>query len=172
MLKKLLNGKLPKKRYLALGLLAIELASLPAAAQIIDRVAFTIEPQASAVLIDDIEGRKRYAVASNSAFFVTAESAIGNIMVTVHQSGDIGNTRFGDNAQMPGAALICSTLINGEETVYQAERKTAAKSGDILSQAVIVVVEHDPTANPVIRIKPGQANAPLANITDCATKLS
>jgi len=38
-----------KKRYIVLGLLAIELLSLPAAAQIVHRVAFDIPPIVNAV---------------------------------------------------------------------------------------------------------------------------
>jgi hypothetical protein len=172
MLKKLKNFKCPKKRYIVLGVLALEIASLPAAAQIIDRVVFSVEPQASAVLIDDIDGVKRFAVASNSAFYVTAENVIGDIRVEVKNSGMIGSARFGNNAQMPGVALACSTMNLGPKTVYQAERKTAAMPGDILSQAVMVVVEHDPEADPVIRIKAGESKKPAADTVDCTSKLS
>lgn len=172
MLTKLKSVKLPKKRYIALGILALEIASLPAAAQIIDRVVFSVEPQTSAVLIDDIKGIKRFAVASNSAFYITAEDVIGDIRVEVRNSGTIGVARFGDNAQMPGAALSCSTMNFGQKTVYQAERKTAAEPGDVLSQAVMVIVEHDPEAEPVIRIKAGQSDKPVAVSNDCASNFS
>lgn len=172
MLKKLFREKMPKKRYIALGLLALEIASLPAAAQIIDRVVFSVEPQTSAVLIDDINGVKRFAVASNSAFYVTADSIIGDIRVEVYNRGEIGLANFGENAQMPGAALACSSMSFGQQTIYQAERKTAARPGDILSQAVIVSVEHDPDVDPVIKIKPGTSSSPAAQSTECSTKLS
>jgi len=112
MLAVLKKAKLPKKRYIALGVLLFELASLPAAAHIVMQNLPTEAPeQTNAVLIDETDSQQRYVVTSNAAFHIKANDFQGDIKVTLHKSGQVGQTRFGDNAQMPGAALSCATAF-------------------------------------------------------------
>ncbi len=144
-----LNGK---KRYIALALLASEIAALPAAAQIIHKVAFKIRPIVTAVEIPANEaGISRFMVVSNAPFTVRSADMIGEIDISVHKSGDINGSRFGDNAQMPGPKTTCASLTNPAETViYQADQKTAISRGTPMSQAVIIQIQHDPSAAPNI----------------------
>lgn len=139
-----------KKRYIVLGLLAIELLSLPAAAQIVHRVAFDIPPIVNAVEIPTAKpGVSRYLVASNAGFIVRANDVIGDVNIDVHVSGTLGNTnRFGDSAQLPGPATMCSQSSGFNTDIYMADKKTAAKSGTAPEQAVIFEFTYDPTAHP------------------------
>ena len=93
-----------KKRYFILGLIAVELAAFPAAAQILDKVVFSAPQKAINVVVSDKPGVKKYAVSSNAPFAVTSQSAIGEFDIIVHGSGIINGQRFGDNAQLPGEA--------------------------------------------------------------------
>ena len=62
-----------KKRYIVFGLIAVEMLSLPAAAQIVHRVAFDIRPVVIAVEIPTAEtGISRFLVTSNAGFGVKA----------------------------------------------------------------------------------------------------
>jgi len=139
-----------KKRYIVLGLLAIELLSLPAAAQIVHRVAFDIPPIVNAVEIPTAKpGMSRYLVASNAGFIVKANDVIGDANIDVHVSGSLGETnRFGDSAQLPGPSTTCSQSSGLSSDVYIADKKTAAKSGTAPQQAVIFEFTYDPTARP------------------------
>ena len=142
-----------KKRYFILGLIAVELAALPAAAQILDKVVFSAPQKAIHVMVSDKPGVKKYAVTSNAPFAVTSQSAIGEFEVLVHGSGQINGKRFGDNAQLPGAAQSCTMAASPSPTaIYRAHQKTAAQAGSILSQAVIVEIHYDPALTPDIKI--------------------
>lgn len=156
-----------KKRYIIFGLIAMELASLPAAAKLINHYSVEEVSTASVVLIDKIEGRKRFAVASNAPFYISTEASVGLITVRIHKSGQIGLDRFGDNAQMPGAALACSSLNGERRTIYQSKRKTALNKGDILSQAVIVAVHYEDATDPTFKIDVGSPESPKAPLADC-----
>ncbi len=142
-----------KKRYFLISLIALELAALPAAAQILDKVVFSVPQKAIHVLVSDKPGVKKYAVTSNAPFAVTAQSAIGEFEVLIHGSGQINGQRFGDNAQLPGAAQSCSMVVSPAPTaIYRAHQKTAAQAGSILSQTVIVEIHYDPALAPNIKI--------------------
>ncbi len=132
-----LNGK---KRYLVMGFLALEMMSLPAAAQIVQRVAFSPNPIVTAVEIPTAEpGLSRFLVTSNAEFSVQAANGNrGTINTLVHVSGTLaGMNRFGDAAQLPGPKRACAR-INGPAThIYSAKRKTAAENGTAPEQAVV-----------------------------------
>jgi len=167
---KKLNGK---KRYIAAALIAMELASLPAAAQIINKVVFQVRPTVTAVEIPTPEaGLSRFMVVSNAPFTIRSADMIGDINISVHQSGDINGTRFGDNAQMPGPKTNCAALNSPHETViYQAERKTAIERGTPISQAVIVQIAYHGSAAPSLSFaKDGAAPASVAGA--CADGMS
>lgn len=139
-----------KKRYIFFGILAVELLSLPAAAQIVHRVAFDIRPIVTAVEIPTSEpGMSRYLVASNAGFGVKANGVLGEVQVEVHVSGTMGEaTRFGDAAQLPGPESVCAQASGLGADIYIADRKTAATPGTPPQQAVVFEFTYDPNARP------------------------
>lgn len=151
-----------KKRYLILGVIALELAALPAAAQMVDRVVFEAKPKVTAIEIPTpTAGQSRFLVASNAPFHVHSRNVIGDMNVTVHQSGDLNGSRFGDNAQMPGENEACSNVKQPQDTViYKAYQKTAQTRGPVLSQAVIFEFSYDQLAQPIITFKAGKTTTP------------
>lgn len=155
--RKLLNSLSGKKRYFLLAFIAAEIASLPAAAQMVHRVAFDIRPIVSAAEIPTAEpGLSRFLVASNSGFGVEAINVVGDVQVNVHVSGTMsGNTRFGDAAQLPGPSVICSHTTGNTAPIYVADRKTAAVKGTVPEQAVVFEFRYHPDARPDFTFKPG-----------------
>jgi len=151
-----------KKRYIVMGLLAVELMSLPAAAQIVHRVAFDIRPVVTAVQIPTSEpGVSRYLVASNAGFGVTANGVIGDIKTEVHVSGTMsGTSRFGDAAQLPGAEASCAQASGQSAPIYIADRKTAASPGTPPDQAVVFEFRYDPVAQPKFEFVAGEVKSP------------
>ena len=139
-----------KKRYIVFGLLAIELLSLPAAAQIVHRVAFEVRPTVTAVEIPTTEaGVSRYLVTSNAGFGIKANGVIGDIHTDVHVSGGTGAlNRFGDAAQLPGPESTCAQASGISSDIYAANRKTAATPGTPPEQAVIFEFRYDAAARP------------------------
>ncbi len=162
-----------KKRYIVAAIIAIECASLPAAAQIINKVVFQTRPTVTAVEIPTPEpGLSRFLVVSNAPFTVRSANMIGDIDLSVHKSGDINGQRFGDSAQMPGPQSGCASVsAPSETTIYQAERKTAATRGTPLSQAVIMQIKYDPSAAPNITFAKDNA-APAAIAGACEYVIS
>ncbi len=159
-----------KKRYFVFAWLAVELASIPAAAQIIDRVIFSA-PQtvASAILPSQDPGITKIAVTSNAPFAIIAKNSIGDMDISVHTRGDINGTRFGDNAQMPGDAIACSALsLPLGQKIYEADRKTALKPGNILSQSVIVEIRHDADLSPEFSVLTQKDAAGISLASPCS----
>jgi len=143
------------KGKILLGWIALELAAIPAAAQMVERVSFSPAPQVIvADARDNAPGLRSFLVASNTPFVVEVEQVIGEVDVEVFSNGYIGEMMYGINAQMPGEAKTCTTAQLGITRVYQAERKTAAKRGNVQSHAVRVNVRFDEVADPAIRIVP------------------
>ncbi len=161
-----------KKRYILLGLLGLELISLPATAKILSQISISEKPTASVVLIDSKEGQTRYAVATNAPFYISAEHITGPISVKIHKSGVIGSARFGDNAQMPGAALACSFLNGEEQVIYQSKRKTASGTGKILSQAVIIAIQYSDEVEPSLKVNVGEPGIQIAPNSGCLATLA
>ena len=161
-----------KKRYIVLGLLAVELLSLPAAAQIVHRVAFDFRPIVTAVEIPTSEpGLSRFLVASNSGFGVKANGVIGDVNVDVHVSGAMNDvTRFGDAAQLPGPKSGCAQASETGAAIYLADRKTAAIPGTPPEQAVIFEFRYDPHARPDFEFIAGKDSS--AVITSCSSATS
>ena len=166
---KKLNGK---KRYVAALLIAMEIATLPAAAQIVNKVVFQVRPTVTAVEIPTSEaGLSRFLVVSNAPFTVRSADMIGEIDVSVHQSGNMNGQRFGDNAQLPGPKTACAAPRSANETViYQAERKTAVTRGTPVSQAVVIQVKYDSIAAPKISFAKDSA-APVAISSPCDARI-
>jgi len=172
MMKLWLDKLKGKKRYFVAAFIAVELASLPAAAQIINKVAFQVRPTVTAVEIPTAEvGKSRFLVVSNAPFTVRSADMVGEIKVSVHQSGEMNGNRFGDNAQMPGPNTACAVVTSPSQTViYQAERKTAAKRGNPVSQAVVIQVKYDSSATPKISFAKDDA-APVATAGGCSKQI-
>ena len=139
-----------KKRYIFLAVLAAELLSLPAAAQIIQKVSFDIRPVVTAVEIPTSEpGLSRYLVVSNAGFGVEAVDLIGNVSIDVHISGALGGgNRFGDAAQLPGPKTVCAVAAGLDSRIYLAGQKTAAVPGTPPQQAVVFEFRYDADARP------------------------
>lgn len=158
-----------KKRYIVLGLLAVELMSLPAAAQIVHRVAFDIRPIVTAVEIPTSEpGVSRFLVASNAGFGVKANDVIGKIQTEVHVSGSMGAlSRFGDAAQLPGPEMMCVQASGINSNIYVANRKTAATPGTPPEQAVIFEFRYDAQARPNFEFVAGATSA--VGLARCST---
>ena len=147
-----------KKRYIAYAIIGAEILALPmafpAAAQIIDRVSFSIPPQVASVKIDAQPGKTQLVITSNSGFTIAAEGAIGEFNAAVYPSGNINGTRYGDNAQAPGPMQSCGVAVStAPSIIYNADKKTAVSKGDILSQSVIVEINYDPSLNPKFIVK-------------------
>ena len=147
-----------KKRYLILGVIALELAAFPAAAQMVDRVVFEAKPKVTAVEIPTpAAGQSRFLVASNAPFHVQSSNVLGDMAVSVHKSGDLNGSRFGDNAQTPGETETCTNVsLPTDAIIYKASQKTARARGSILSQAVIFEFSYDVLARPIITFKAGE----------------
>lgn len=151
-----------KKRYFALAVIAVELASLPAAAQIVHRVAFEVKPRVVAVEIPTAEaGLSRFLVTSNDGFGIEAVDLVGNVRIGVHKSGTIsGGQRFGDAAQLPGESFLCAESNSAiGSPIYAAERKTASEPGEVVDQAVVFEFRYDEAASPSFNFKPGTETA-------------
>lgn len=147
-----------KKRYLAYAIIGAEALALPfalpAAAQIIDRVSFSIPSQVASVKIDAEPGKTQLVITSNAGFTVAVEGAIGEFNTAVHPAGNINNTRYGDNAQAPGPMQSCGVAVTtAPSIIYNADKKTAVNKGDILSQSVIVEINYDSAINPKFIVK-------------------
>lgn len=151
-----------KKRYVVLAILAAELLTLPAAAQIVHRVAFEVKPRVVAVEIPTAEaGLSRFLVTSNDGFGVEAIDLVGNVQVGVYKSGTIsGGQRFGDAAQLPGDKHLCAESYNAlGSPIYEADRKTASEPGEIVDQAVVFEFRYDTSAQPSFNFRPGTETA-------------
>lgn len=169
---KLLTMLKGKKRFIMIAVVLAELASLPAAAQIVHRVAFDIRPIVTAVEIPTSEpGVSRFLVASNSGFGVEADDVIGNVDISVHVSGALsGLNRFGDAAQLPGDKSVCSQTTGFTSPIYVADQKTAARKGTAPEQAVVFEFRYAPEARPSFTFKPGKTAVALP--TSCFDGIS
>ena len=139
-----------KLRYLAGLWIAVELLSLPAAAQVVHRVSFSVQPHVIAAEIPvDRPGEAHFVVSSNAPFAVVADDIIGEIDISVSESGTFGLMDYGSSAQLPGESEGCVLMLGPhEQVVYRAERRTAAKRGDGVEQAVVMSFIFDPAASP------------------------
>lgn len=161
-----------KKRYFLMAFLAIEVLSLPAAAQIVQRVSFEIRPQVTAVEIPTAEpGFSRFLVASNAGFGIKADQIIGDVNVSVHVSGTIsGESHFGHAAQLPGQKEICAQSTGLDTVVYKADRKTAARPGTPPEQAVVFEIRYAEAAQPTFSFVAGVDKT--STLTPCTGGIS
>ncbi len=150
-----------KKRYIVFGFIAVEMLSLPAAAQIVHRVAFDIRPVVIAVEIPTADtGVSRFLVTSNAGFGVKASDAIGNIKTDVYVSGTMGElSRFGESAQLPGPKAACAQTSGQSSDIYIANRKTAATPGTPPEQAVVFEFRYEANTRPNFEFIAGSDSA-------------
>ena len=162
-----------KKRYLAVALIGAEIVSIPVSAQIIDKVAFSVPQRVIAVPFPPEAGVTKFLVSSNAPFAVVSENAIGEFDVSVQASGVLNGNRFGANAQMPGPAKACAMQTSSSPTkLYEAERKTAAQKGDVLTQAVIVEIRYDSDIQPKLEIVTQDDGKKIATASQCEATFS
>jgi len=157
-----INALQGKKRYIVMAIIGAELLALPAAAQIVHKVAFEVRPMVTAVEIPTPEaGHSRFIVTSNAGFGVEAFNIAGDVKVRVHKSGKIQNgPRFGDNAQLPGDKSVCSESYSAKGSpIYLATQKTAATPGDAVSQSVIFEMRYNEDATPEFKFRAGTRSA-------------
>ena len=148
------------KKKIVLSLLALEIVSLPlsvpVAAQIVDRVVFSAPPRAAFVEMPRAEpGKTVLIVASNAPFSVISSGMVGELSVDVTVSGHINGQAFGANAQDPGMGDGCVfQSLSAPTLVYTSFRKTAARRGKVVDQAVKIEISYDPSLRPVFDVKP------------------
>ncbi|MEP3892324.1 MAG: hypothetical protein ABJN69_17825 [Hellea sp.] len=162
-----------KKRYIAIGLIGLEVVSIPVSAQIIDKVAFSVPQKVISVPFPSEAGVTKFLVSSNAPFAVISENAIGEFQVNVQVSGQVNGNAFGSNAQLPGAESSCAAQTAASPTkVYEAVRKTAAQPGDVLTQAVIVQIRYDAEISPDFNIITQDKAKRISSAAACETTLS
>jgi len=167
------KGMTFKKRYLVIGLVLAELASIPVSAQIIDKVVFSAAQKVVSVPFPPEPGLTTFMVSSNAPFAITSENAIGEFTVDVQVEGSVNGNRFGGNAQLPGERHSCAAQTSPLTTkLYEATRKTAAEKGDIVSQAVVISVSYDPALTPDFKIITEKKAKGLPLGSNCESTLS
>lgn len=149
-----LKRKYKKHKKWFIVALALDVLSIPAAAQMVDRVSFSVPQKVASVKLDvQTPGLQRFVVASNSPFAIVSENVIGEFNVKLITKENINGHALGENAQIPGAQASCSaTSSTAPRKIYEAVRKTAVKPGEVLSQAVIVDISYDPSLTPEFKI--------------------
>jgi hypothetical protein len=145
------------KRNILFGWIALEIvllpASIPAAAQIMDRVKLSFPARAAFVESVNTPGHKQFIVASNAPFVVISDGAVGEIKIDITVSGTVNGNPHGIRAQAPGALSACALSVSAAPSIlYTADRKTAANRGMVIEQAVKIDVKYDTALVPNIRI--------------------
>jgi len=168
-------GYAMKKRYILLGLLALEIAMLPLAGHILyktagnfDMSAFSKPQRAINVKLGEEPGVTRYMVVTNAPFTVTSESMIGQFDVNIYPSGLINGKPFGLNAQAPGALKACGlTKTTAPRIIYKADKGTETGEGEILSKAVLVEIRYEAYYKPDLKILPQRKSDAILTAQPC-----
>lgn len=153
-------GKKIKKRHIVLGLLALEVVSLPVAAHVVhksdlkfDKTAFEKPQRAIHVKLNTDPGVTQYMVSANAPFTITSEGIRGTMKVKILEYGLVNGNAIGKNAQLPGPSTACiKTASLAQKAIYISKRGTVARKGDILSKTVLVDIRYDPTLSPEIKV--------------------
>lgn len=162
-----------KKRSLIAGIIALELLSIPAAAQMVDYVSFKAPQKAVAVPLPSKDGVASFMVMSNAPFTIVAKDTVGDFYVFVTEKGEVNGNAFGANAQLPGDSARCSSVFTHEPSaIYRADQKTAARSGPILTQAVRVDIQFEPGSEPTFGIHTEKSTRDIARAAPCLSELS
>ena len=162
-----------KARSLVVGLIALEIASIPVSAQIIGKLSFSKPQRVVAVPFPVEMGLTKFLVSSDAPFAVISENAIGEFDVRIKVSGILNGQHFGENAQLPGAAASCTAQKSKNTTkIYEAERKVTSQDGDILTRAIIVEVHYDANIKPELKVISQNKAKKFLSGTACETKPS
>ena len=93
-------------------------------------------------------------VASNAPFAVLSEGAVGDMSLRLTVNGTINGKAFGGQAQNPGQISDCVTPTTTTSTaLYTATKRTAARRGEIIDQAVMIHIKYDPSLTPNFTVK-------------------
>lgn len=169
-----------KKRYIVLGLLALEVATLPVAAHFahksdfkFDKTAFETPQRAIHVKLNTKPGITRFIVSANAPFTVTSQGSAGKMNVKILEYGLVNGNVFGKNAQMPGPSAACVNPTSKQQSIiYTAERGTVLREGEILSKSVLVDIRYDPSLSPKLRVltqKKSDGITPAKKCSDTST---
>ena len=97
-----------KARYLAIGLIALEIASIPVSAQIIDKYAFSKPQKVAAVPFPAEVGITKFLVSSDAPFAIISEDTVGefDVRVKVYKADDsepkVSFPQFKPQRRVPG----------------------------------------------------------------------
>lgn len=146
-----------KKRYIVLGLVALDILCLPLAAQLFNKVSqLSFSAPAHAIVSElprNEPGVAHLVITASEPFILTAANLNGTANIEVRTSGSINTTRFGDNAQLPGLKTVCmSAFGSGPSIIYTANKATSVKGGEILSKSVILTVNFSKDATPEFKV--------------------
>jgi len=168
--KNAVTAKFKKHKHWFITALVLDILSIPAAAQIVDRVSFSAPQKVASVRLDVTqEGLQRFVIASNGPFAIISENAIGEFNVKLITKADINGRSIGNNSQLPGSGVECAAATaQAPQKIYEAIRKTAARPGDVLSQAVVAEISYDPALNPNFKIMTGQNALSITPAGNCA----
>jgi len=139
-----------KKRYWVIPLICLELASIPFSIGLIGYSFNLHKDPVTAILIGEEPGKKRYAVASEKAFFIKADDFKGPIFVSAQNNKTIGDVTFGENAHLPSPMERCSVVTSEDNIIYQSHIGTTATDGHISTQAIVITVHYDASDSPKI----------------------
>jgi len=116
-----------KVRYLAIGLIALEIASIPVSAKMIDKMAFKKPQRVVSVPFPPEAGITKFLVSSDAPFAIISENAMGEYDVSVNVSGLINGKRFGSNAQMPRRRLAPFKPLHSQRKSMKPNGKSRCK---------------------------------------------
>jgi len=164
-----IKAKFKTHKHWFIAALVLDILSIPAAAQIVDRVSFSVPQKVASVRLDvEQDGMQRFVVASNGPFAIVSENAMGEFTVRLKTKGDINGQSIGANAQLPGADKDCAMVTaQSPQKIYEAIRKTAKTRGEVLSQAVIVEISYDPILDPSFKIMTGKNALSITQAGNC-----
>lgn len=146
------------KKKILFGWLAFEAIglciALPATAQMVDKVMFSAAPRAAHVVTPIAPGLTEIMIASNAPFAVLSEGAVGDMSLRLTVNGTINGKAYGGQAQNPGQINDCVTPTTTSSTaLYTASKRTAARRGEIIDQAVMIHIKYDPALTPKFTVK-------------------
>ena len=140
-----------RKRNIFIGILALEILALPAAAHLHANMDKSDRVNVIAAEIKSPSGLKRFFVNSDGPFVVTARNLVGPNQVNVFEHGKIGEAVFGGNSQLPGTTGTCTNIKNQEtHIIYRADKATIKNKGEAVSQAVLFSIVYNPDYTPEI----------------------
>ena len=157
------------------AILAFELGtlafSLPAIAAQFDKMRSTKLQYAVATPLSLEPGLTRLVISSNGPFILTSEEMVGQVDISVHESGLINVTPFGDKAQLPGPQNACANVTQTQASnIYVAHQATSTSKGEILDQSVIFELRYAKGAQPEFKVVEAAKAAGIDLSENCDAK--